>query len=81
MTGYNKHLIGLTILHRNLGAGVIHAVFTQNKTDYFTAEFANEEDGFILMEFRVDLLIGWGGYFRDETAEINKRQTALQRIK
>ncbi|MEN6585739.1 MAG: hypothetical protein ABFE02_06780 [Sulfuricella sp.] len=78
MNNPNSHLIGLTILHQSLGVGVIHAISTRNEQEYFIAEFACQDDSneFTLKEFRVELLTGWGGYFRDESAEINKRLIA-----
>lgn len=76
MVNTNQHLIGLKIKHRIYGEGVIHFVFSRNGQDYFIAEFMGDvgTKEFHPEEFRVDLLTGWGGYFRDETADINLRK-------
>lgn len=66
-----QNLIGMSVTHRTLGVGTISSVVTENDTHYFSIKFFHYPD---LKKFRVDLLGGWGGFFRDVSKRIQERQ-------
>ncbi len=66
---YND-LIGMTIRHKTFGVGVISSVFNKEDTRYFFAKFIYYPN---LMEFRMDLLGGWGGFFTDISEKIREK--------
>lgn len=66
-----QNLIGMSVIHRTLGVGTISNVATEDDVHYFSVKFFYYPDQ---KKFRVDLLGGWGGFFRDISKKIQERR-------
>jgi hypothetical protein len=64
-------IIGMEVLHKGLGIGTVVSTFSKNGNTYGSIQFESLEK-----EFRLMLFDGWGGFFRNETGEMERRKTA-----
>jgi hypothetical protein len=69
----NSHLLGMMVYHLHNGIGTIVSTYGEHP-EYCAIQFPGYTSP---IEFRIDLLGGWGGFFKDCTEEINRRRTSV----